>query len=209
MSYDDLDAARDEFYESIRKELYPEHKDQAISEFTNERLQSFYLKNPDVMRPAVDALQEGKKLLDNQHYPASLVFFVTSIELLLKATLLKPVIYGLIHNEALADVIVDITLGQAGFYRYENLLSRIYEEQAGIELSSIYRSSPDVPLLKECKNMQDIRNRVIHQGSICTKGETEICRQVAIKVYGDIVRPVLYSIGLDIVAKGRIVKNTN
>ena len=67
------------------------------------------------MRPAVDALQEGKRLNEAKHYAAAVVFFVTAIELLLKATVLKPVVHGLIHNEGLANILVQHTLGQAGF----------------------------------------------------------------------------------------------
>ncbi|WP_169709471.1 hypothetical protein [Deferrisoma camini] len=57
MSYDEQDAAMDEFYDQISKELYPEHKEQAIEEFTQEKLKSYYLQNPGVMRPAVEATE--------------------------------------------------------------------------------------------------------------------------------------------------------
>jgi hypothetical protein len=56
MSYDEQDAAMDEFYEQISRELYPDHKQQAIQEFTAERLRSFYVQSPNVMRPAVEAI---------------------------------------------------------------------------------------------------------------------------------------------------------
>ncbi len=59
MSIDETDAAREEFYDALRRELYDEHKEEAIAEFTTGRLKSFYLQRPDVMRPAVDAIQEG------------------------------------------------------------------------------------------------------------------------------------------------------
>ena len=78
MSYDPSDAAWDEFYDRMSEELYPDHKDQAIAEFTEERLQSFYLRQPNVMRPAVDAIQEGKRLQKNGHHSAALVFFCFS-----------------------------------------------------------------------------------------------------------------------------------
>lgn len=206
MSYDETDAAWDEFYDKISEELYPEHKDQAITEFTKERLQSFYLKNPKVMRPAVDAIQEGKKLQENQHYSAALIFFVSAIEILLKATLLKPVIYGLIHNEDLADVIVKNTLGQSGFNRYEGLLSKIFQEQAGVKLSSVNRESSNKPLLIECKEMQDIRNKIVHQGSKCLSDQAELSRLVTVAVFELIVRPVLYSIDLTVIERGEIIE---
>ena len=99
MSCDEFDAARDEMYEQISHELYPDHKIQAISEFATSRLQSYYVKNPMVMQPAVDAVQEGTTLRTNGHHAAAVVFFVTAIELFLKATLLKPVVHGLVHND--------------------------------------------------------------------------------------------------------------
>jgi len=48
MIYDELDAARDEMYELISYELYPDHKQQAIEEFTTDRLRSYYVKHPSV-----------------------------------------------------------------------------------------------------------------------------------------------------------------
>lgn len=68
MSYDPEDAAMDEFYDLISKELYPEHKEQAIEEFTDDKLKSYYQDNPDVMRPAVDAIQEGNWQLKEGRY---------------------------------------------------------------------------------------------------------------------------------------------
>jgi hypothetical protein len=76
MSYDEMDAARDEFYEQISRELYPEHKEQAIEEFTSERLRSYYQRNPDVMRPAVDAIQEGNWQSRQGRFSAALLFYV-------------------------------------------------------------------------------------------------------------------------------------
>jgi hypothetical protein len=102
MAYDAEDAARDAMYEEISRELYPDHRAQAIAEFTSGRLQSYYASQSWVMRPAVDAIQEGRRLQANHHSSAAVVFFVTAIELLLKATLLRPVVHGLVHSEGLA-----------------------------------------------------------------------------------------------------------
>ena len=55
MSYDESDAAWDEFYDRMSEELYPDHKDQAITEFTEERLQSYYLK---FICPVKDTVRE-------------------------------------------------------------------------------------------------------------------------------------------------------
>ena len=134
MSYDSNDAAWEEFYDKIREELYPEHREQAIEEFTEERLKSYYQQNPDVMRPAVEAIQEGKWQLEKKRYPPALVFHVTAIELLFKATLLRPVLYGLIHNEGLAEIMTNSILSQTGVQRYEDLLAQLFDNLASINV---------------------------------------------------------------------------
>lgn len=204
MSYDEHDAAIDEMYERISDELYPEHRDQAVSEFTAERLRSYYLDNPMVMRPAVDTLQEVKRLRANGHSSAVVVFCATAIELFLKATVLQPIVYGLVHSPALADVIVRYAVGQTGFDRYRELLSRMFEELANVDLAKVSRTGAKVALIDECREIQALRNDVIHKGRDCSPDGAERSIGVAIAVYNDIVAPILGSLGLAVVEKGRI-----
>lgn len=204
MSYNEQDAAIDEMYEQIGRELYPDHKAQAITEFTAERLRSFYASNPRVMRPAVDALQEGKLLYEAKRYSAAVVFFVIAVELLLKATVLKPVVHGLIHNEGLANIVVQHALGQTGFDRYENLLAQLYSELAGIDLKSIGRVGAKEKLLVECTALQRLRNQVIHQGAVCVSDQAKLGQDVSVAVYELIVAPMLFKLGLTVVEEGAI-----
>jgi len=66
MSYDENDAARDAFYEEVGNE--------AIGDFTADRLKSYYDDHDAVMQPALRALHEGKRLLENGHPSAAIVF---------------------------------------------------------------------------------------------------------------------------------------
>ena len=194
--YYEQEAAKDEFIEEI--------SNQAIREFSNDLLRSFYEKNPHIMRPAVEALQEGKELYKNKHYSASLVFFMISIELLLKVTVLKPVVYGLVHNEAFADIIVKKVLTQTGFNCYENLLETIISTFTNLELKKISRDGSSVALFKECTSLQKIRNNIIHQGKVCTEDDAEKARKVAVAVYEMIVLPMIGALNLQVVEKGEI-----
>jgi len=54
MSYDENDAAMDDFYDRISDELFPEHKELAIEQFIEERMQSYFLKIPNVIHPAIE-----------------------------------------------------------------------------------------------------------------------------------------------------------
>ncbi len=205
MSYDPSDAARDEMYEQIARDLYPEHKAQAIVEFTLERLQSYYVGNPSVMRPAVDAIQEGRRLQANGHSSAAVVFFVTAIELLLKATLLKPVVHGLVHSEGLAEIIVEQALRQPGFDRYTKLLAKLFAELVGLELTGIRRPEAHEQLLTECTAQQSLRNKIIHQGVTANAEQAEVARIIAVAVYELVVREMLGKLRLQVVERGEIL----
>ena len=207
MSYDPLDEARDAMYDEISRELYPEHKVQAITEFTTERLQSYYSANPRVMRPAVGAIQEGRRLQSNNHSAAAVVFFVTAIELLLKATLLKPVVHGLVHSEGLAEIIVRQALGQPGFDRYSKLLAKLFNELVGIDINAVARKDTSEALLIECTSQQTLRNKIIHQGATATVQQAELARLVAVAVYELVVHPMLAHLGLQVIEQGEIVQS--
>ena len=205
MSIDPHEAAMEETYDRFAEELYGEHKKRAIAEFTEERLKSYYTSNSMVMRPAVDAIQEGNRLQENGHNAAALVFYVTATELLLKATLLRPVIYGLIHTETIAEIFVQETLKQAGFDRYEKLLAKLFETLTGLTLSNVLRENATENILQESKKIQGLRNAILHRGESCEAEDAEKAKLIAVAVFDQVVRPVLHHIGLDVVERGEIV----
>lgn len=204
MSYDASDATRDEMYERLSQELYQQHRDQAISEFTSERLRSYYVANTGVMRPAVDAISEGKRLLHGGHNAAALVFFVTAIEVLLKATLLKPVVHGLVHNEGLANIIVEQALGQTGFARYSGLLAKLFTELLDMDVTSIKIAGAPSGLLDECTALQRERNAIVHQGASAAEERARRGRRVAEAVLDLVVQPMLAQLGLQVAENGEI-----
>lgn len=204
MSYDPHDAALDEMYERISDELYPAHKEQALFEFTVDRLQSYYLSNPLVMRPAVDALQEAKRLRLGEHFSAAVIFSCTGIELFLKATLLQPIIHGLVHSPGLADVIVKHAVSQTGFDRYRGLLTRLFQELADLDFAKVTRDDESVALIDEIKKIQDLRNDIAHKGRLCDVATSDHAYLVAVAIYEKVVIPVLGALGLTVVEGGRI-----
>jgi hypothetical protein len=204
VGYDVQDAARDAMYDEISRELYQDHKAQAIAEFTRSRLLSYYADHSWVMRPAVEAIQEGRRLQANNHSSAAVVFFVSAVELLLKATLLKPVVHGLVHSEGLAEVIVEQALGQAGFDRYMKLLAKLFKELAGLDIRTVARDKTLPPLLAECTAQQELRNRIIHRGENATADQAESARLIAVGVYDLVVVPMIACLGLRVAAKGEI-----
>lgn len=199
-----FDPLWDELQAHFAHELYPEHKDRAIEEFSTNRLRSYYKSNSFVMRPAVDMIQEGNNLRESGHAAAALVFYTSATELLLKATVLRPVIVGLVHIESLAEGVCAQALAGTGFSRYSKLLSGIFHEIAKIDLEQITREGAARPLLEECARMQDLRNGVIHRGESRIAEEAENANAVAVAVFSQLVQPLLHALGLTVIERGEI-----
>lgn len=197
MSYDEFDAAQDEMYERLSAELYSEHREQAIAEFTSERLRSYYLENPRVAEPAVKMLNEAMSLFSEGHFDAALVFAASSCELFLKATLLRPVIHGLVHSDILAEAIVNSTLAQTGLLRYKKLLGQLFEHLTNKKLESVMRKDAKKPLGEEIAEIQGMRNKVVHEGRATTQIEAEQALNVCKAAVVFVLTPVLAAVGLE------------
>ncbi len=58
----------------------------------------------------------------------ALVRFVSASEVGIKSVLLKPVIFGLVHNEPFAGFVTDLTLTHTGIDRFHGIDERIAVE---------------------------------------------------------------------------------
>ena len=205
MSYDEQDAAMDAFYEQISQELYPEHKEQAIDEFIEERMHSYYLKNPNIIQAPIDSYLHANDLLDISPRCA-LVMYTTTIELFLKSVLLKPVLFGMINNENIAELIVNYSVRQAGFDRHKKLLNSLCLCVANIELSDI-KGTSGKPILDEAEEIQKVRNRVLHQGHKASVDDMEKAKNIASRIFKDVVQPVLHNMNLVVAEEQEGTKN--
>lgn len=205
MSYDYHDAAMDEAYERLSEELYPGHKAQAISEFTFDRLRSYYIQHKDLLVPAARTYKIAQFLLQIQQHAPALVFSVSAIELFLKACLLRPVVAGLVHSESVAELVVESALPLTGFRRYEKLLSGLFKELTQLEISAIKRPGASKRLLEEVTALQILRNAVAHRGADVTEVEASESFSVAAAVFNDVLAVVLNQLGLSVKKGGELV----
>ncbi len=89
MSTQPDDAAWDEFVSKLTEELYPEQYERAVLKFTRDRLRSYYIQNPRVLAPVVDMYFQSKELYAADLRAPAVVFYVSTLELLLKAVVLS------------------------------------------------------------------------------------------------------------------------
>ena len=195
------DIARDEFIGELysdfardvlggRDELYGE----VINQFTSERLQSFYINNPKMAEPALWALREAQALLAD-HGAAALVMGVVATEVGLKSTLLKPILHGLIHEDSLAGVVVELIPNQRND-KFRDLLFAILSEYSGIDLQSFKRTGHAQTLWEEIVSIQKVRNTVIHQATQVATPDAQKTIDIAEVVIHDLFPRVIEALGL-------------
>jgi hypothetical protein len=197
-------------WEHVRKQLMPElyeefardvldGKDDLYSEiiekFTSERLQSYYVANPRIAERALWALTQARGLLST--YPeASLVFAITAAEVGLKSCLLKPILHGLVHNEAMAVIIAELIPEQRND-KFQNLLFTILNEYGGIDLRTFQRLGMGQTLWQEVKATQTLRNSIVHRGEHVSPGDAHKAVEIASAIIEKVFPSVITRLGLE------------
>lgn len=156
----------DDWWEAEQEEglarLYEAHKEQAIEEFTEERLKSYYLDHPNIVDGPMWLYNEAQ-VLCREHPGASLVLAAGSIEVAVKDVILKPVVFGLVHQESLASFITEIAFRRTGLDNYRNLLFRLFAERGGVDLAAYRRPGASATLWEEVREVGSRRNQVLHR----------------------------------------------
>jgi hypothetical protein len=186
--------ARENAYDLFREE----HHEEAISEFTSERLQSYYLKHPDLAGPARNSLLYAQSLMPT--FPqAALVFAVTAIELAVKNVLLKPIVFGLVHAENLASFVTELTTKHAGMGRFQKMfteINNILVDVSGIDLKDYKRDGSAKTLWQEIIETQTVRNGVVHEGKNAPDGTADLAISVATTLLDQLFPQVVQKLGL-------------
>jgi hypothetical protein len=191
MSFDEHDYR----YEEFLAELYEEHRDQAIEEFRVERLQAYYRANPSVAHPAATYLNEGRALIEVSP-SAALIFAAVSAEQSFKSVLLHPLVYGLVSDDAVAALVADLVISQAGLDRFGELLFAILAHVAGIDLRIRKRDGSGDSLWEEMRALQRRRNQLLHRAQVAKKHEAETALLVSAELLNGILPAVLDAVEL-------------
>lgn len=205
MSYDEYDAARDEFYGQMYEELGPqwasdhgfvEYED-AVQNFTSERLQSYYLAHPDVAKPAHDSLLTAQVLLAT-HPNAALVFATTAIELSVKNVLLRPIVFGMVHTESVASFVAELAVHHNGMDRFREILTEILKAFGGVDLRTFKRSGAAKTVQQEIEAIRKARNAVTHRGESPDELICELSIDVGSTLLNEVFPQVLKALRLTI-----------
>lgn len=191
MSIDPNEAEREEAY----LELYEEHAKQALEEFRAERLVAYYLAHPDVARAPLELLVEARKLRGVSP-SGSLALASGASEAGLKLVVLRPIVVGLVHTDALADHIADLILQHQALDRFKDLLFAILSTYAGIEISTYQRAGAPVPIWEEVKRSAVRRNALLHRCEPATAEDADLALAVASEVLAVLYPTLLRNLDL-------------
>ena len=181
--------------EQAIEELYEEMRAQAIEEFTEERLQAYYLANKLLAKPAVDFLSQARTVRTSNS-TAGFLLAAIAIEVGLKATLIKPIVYGLVHAESVASLITDLTLSPMGLERYRELLFQLLKMQGGTDLKNYQRQDSRKTLWEEILEVKKLRNATMHRAQSVMEVNTALALGVASVITETIFPSVLRAMDL-------------
>ena len=196
------DYARDEFI----SELYTDFANDllagrdgdlfshVVDRFATERLQSFYLDNPDIAKPALWALAEARFFLLS-HPSAALVFAVTAMEAGLKAGLMKPILHGLVHAEFAGALVADLATDSRQD-KSKGLVFAILAEYGGIDLKTYKRAGATKTLWEEMADVQRTRNIVVHRAHPAEAHDAELAVDLASHVLERLFPLIIAKLGL-------------
>jgi hypothetical protein len=187
-----------EYIEALAGEL--------LGDLTSERLKSYYLRNPDVIHPALHAIHEANWQMEQGHHSAALLFYVSAVEVLFKAVIVRPLIFVLVQQESLAEAVAKHALQETRLVRYNDLVDALCHHLAKVDVKPIRKEGDTDSLRAEMKIVQDARNAVLHRGERAMVEQAQMAKDVAVTTYDRIVKRMLYSLDLNVVEHGRIVQ---
>jgi len=196
MSYDEWDDKYDRWISELSDELYPEHREQAISDFTTQCFQRYYLANPRISECPTRLLTEARGL-HSEHSSAALVFAAAAMEVALKVTILRPLLSGFVHNESIAEIFSGfLTDRGSSFDRLKRLIFPVLSECAGLDLSFFKRHGSAKPLWEEIREVQSWRDLFLHRGDFASHIQSQTAIEVASTVLETLFPLVVTNLGL-------------
>jgi hypothetical protein len=120
-----------------------------------------------------------------------------------KVVLLKPIVYGLVHDASAAGLITELAVGHGG-ERYRDLLFLVLSEFGGVDLQSFARAGCKTLLPQEIRDVQDRRNAVVHRAECVSLEEAEHSVAVASVILEEIFPAVVTKLGFHLHERIRI-----
>lgn len=176
-------------------EAEEEFCNEVINNFTEECLLSYYIENSAMLKPLYETLNEAEEILDKSP-SASLILSCAVIETSIRDGILRPIVYGCIHQELAAEIIMETTLKQTGVDKLKKLLYKLLKNIADIDIDNFKIEESGKNLWEERCTAQKIRNKISHGARRCNSKDAKLSLSVAHCVLTKLIPKVLDSLKL-------------
>jgi hypothetical protein len=153
-------------------------RENAVKEFTFERMRSYYIGHPDICKPVLRRLDESKTLLSTNN-AASLIFSLSASEVCLKALIMRPMVYGFVHQVYIADIVAGLVVSHMGWDRFKKLLDHILKVKLGIDLEVMNYRGRKINMWSQFNDLVKIRNDVLHKIHDSDRLQAELSLELA------------------------------
>lgn len=195
-----LDTMYNAYYEDLERTEYENWKenmqDKIIDDFIEDMTFSYFEDNEDMLLISYMAQDEAKKIIDIS--PSGAILFIfTAIETAIKHAMLKPMIYGMTHNEKVADLIVEKFLKQSNFDAYITITFDLVKELINLILFNVKTTNNKI-IKDEIKKLSKKRNDIIHSGKQFQKQDALDALDILDELYNKVVMKMLNHINFTI-----------
>ena len=187
MSYDELDVE----YDDGMSALYAEFTQQYEASFILERVGSFYKKFPEVGLSSFQNFIDSQNLLKNEFITPAFIQAVISIEVGIKSVVLKPILYSLAINDEASNLLYELTFERKSLQAISSFYYNTLEEVSGWSFKDNHRDNVQQSIETELKELQKIRNTILHQGIIVEKEGAQKAIDIASYVFEKIIPTIL------------------
>ena len=161
----------------LAAEFLESNREQAIEDFRRDRLRQYYDDNPLVADKALGCLNLAKTLLTSLPR-ASVVFSVSAAEVTFKNVLLRPILSGFVHDEDLAEIIVEGATDKQS-NKLNDFLANLLDRFAKFPMKKFKRVGVKATYWEELAIASKIRNKVVHDGDDATPQEAAYAFEIA------------------------------
>lgn len=179
-------------FEQGMEELYKEFKKQYKDEYVFEQVHNYYHENPDIAREPLEFLSNAKLILSH-NYTSAFILATISIEVGIKVIILKPVLFSLAFDKTAGELLFDLTFKRISVPNIPALYFKILKDYTGFDFNNYVRSNGGPKFRNELKDLQDLRNRIIHQAKTASEHDANQAIHIAESIYEELIPKMLDS----------------
>ena len=114
-----------------------------------------------------------------------------SIDVGIKVIILKPILFSLAFSKAAGELLYDSTFKQKSVPKIPKLYFQVLKDITGMDFKEITRANRQRKLWDELSDLQDKRNKVLHQAKPIFEHDAEESISIADAVFDEIIPKIL------------------